>query len=318
LTREPKEIDIRRLRAATWRRAKQVVRLRLFDLKDGSTWSLTAAIIAGKKSGPIVSVVAGQHGNEWNGSYIAHRLFQDIEPEDLTGTLILLPVANPFAFLHQSRLSLIDQVDMNRVHGFREQQPTMQAASLLFEHIFRPSGYVLDLHSGGQGTYLPNVGIIEQGRLAQGLFFNTGTVVVVSRSHGTLAAYCERQGIPAFALQLGTSSSIDYGGCETMSAGIINFLRGVGLIDEPPVAGGDQQLFLEKKIVPAPESGFIKLAVEPGRMIGAGQTLGFLEPLFGAATELASPDSGKIIYLRREQLVGRGETVAHLAVKPPA
>jgi uncharacterized protein len=318
LSRTPEEIDIRRLVPATRRRTKQVVRLRLFDLKDGSAWTLPAGIITGKRGGPIVSVVAGQHGDEWNGGYIAHRLFEDIEPEDLRGTLILLPVANPFAFLHQSRLGLIDQIDMNRVHGVADGQPTMKAASLLFEHVFRPSSYVLDIHSGRQGTYLPNVGIIEQGRLARGLFFNTGTVVMVSGAYGTLAAYCERQGIPSFALQLGTSSSVDYAGCETMSAGIINFLRGVGLIDEPPVVGRDQQLFMEKKMMAAPESGFIKLAVEPGRTVGAGQSLGVVEPLFGAAAELTSPDSGKIIYLRREQLVGRGETVAHLALKPPA
>ncbi|MDP1808616.1 MAG: succinylglutamate desuccinylase/aspartoacylase family protein [Actinomycetota bacterium] len=308
-----KEIKIAQLRISTWRRAKDLVRLRLFDLRDGSDWSVETAIIAGRKSGPMITVVAGQHGDEWNGIFIAHRLFEEIEHQDIEGTLVILPIANPYAFLQKSRISIMDQVDMNRSYGTDgERRPTSMAANTLFDEIFLKSSYVIDLHSGGPGDYIANTGVMEQGRFGLALHFNTGNVIVAHKDHGTLVAAAERNSIPAFSLQLGHAASIDYDACEKMLKGIMNFFRAVRLIPEPPQTDEGQQLFTDKKLLPAPDSGFVILNVGLGDDVEAGQNIGEIEPLFGTPIDVIAPESGRVLYARYEPIVSRGDSVIHL------
>ena len=314
-----KQIDIKQLNLPSWRRVKDVIRLRLFELKDGSSWSLPAAIIAGRRPGSTVTIVAGQHGDEWNGIFIAHRLFEEIEPQDLEGTLVILPIANPFAFLQKSRVGIIDQIDMNRSYGRDgERQPTILAASLLFEEICRQSGYVVDLHSGGPGSYLPNAGIAEQGRFSLALHFNTGNVIVAFKDHGTLMAACERHSVAAFAIQVGRALDVDYRASEKVVGGIVNFLRGVGLISEPPETDQNQQLFTDKQLLLAPESGFITIDVSLGDEVAAGQKAGSIEPLFKEPIDIIAPEGGRVLYARHEAIISRGDSVIHVAKREAA
>ena len=310
---ELKEINVAQLNISAWRRAKDIIRLRLFDLRDGSDWSVKTAIVAGRKRGPIVTVVAGQHGDEWNGIYIAHRLFEEVEHQDLEGTLVILPIANPFAFLQKSRVSIIDQIDMNRSYGIGgERRPTMLAAATLFQEIFLKSNYIIDLHSGGPGTYIANAGVTEQGRFSSAAHFNTGNVIVAYKDHGTLVAAAERNSIPAFSLQLGHALDIDYEACDVMVDGIINFFRAVRLIPESPRTDENQQLFTDKKLLLAPDSGFVTLNVALGDDVQAGRQVGEIEPLFGTPIDVIAPESGRVIYIRHEPIVSRGDSVIHL------
>lgn len=308
-----KEIQIAQLKIFTWRRVKDLVRLRLFDLRDGSDWSVEAAIIAGRKPGPVITVVAGQHGDEWNGIFIAHRLFEELEHQDIDGTLVILPIANPYAFLQKSRMSMMDQVDMNRSYGAGgERRPTSMAANILFDEIFMKSNYVIDLHSGGPGDYIGNTGVMEQGRFGLALHFNTGNIIVAHKDRGTLVAAAERNSVPAFSLQLGHAAGIDYDGCEKMLNGIINFFRAVDLIAELPETVEGQQLFTDKKLLAAPDSGFVTLDVGLGDDVEAGQRIGEIEPLFGAPIEVITAESGRVIYARSEPIISRGDSVVHL------
>ncbi len=314
MTRE-EHIDIEKLDITAWRRVKRTVRLRLFELEDGSSWEMPAAIIAGKKRGPIVTVVAGQHGDEYNGIFVAHRLFEEIELFDLVGTLVILPIANPFAFLQKSRISMIDEIDMNRSYNSGgERCPTANAGALMVEWIFRKSNYVVDMHTGRSGTYLPNVGIVEQGRFGLGAHFNTGVVVVAHKDRGTLVAACERNSVPAFSIQIGHDLEINYEACESVVLGIINFLRGVDLIPEPPQTSKNQKLYTDKKLVLAPKAGFITLDVALDQIIEEGQRVGEIEPLFGEPIEILTPaPGGHVIFTRHEPIISRGDGIIHLA-----
>lgn len=306
-------IDIKKLNILSWRRAKEVARLHLFDLQDGSSWTTRAAIIASKKQGPVVTVVAGQHGDELNGIFVAHRLFEEVELQDLTGTLVILPIANPFSFLQKSRVSVLDQIDMNRSYDVpSERHPTSLAGAMLFEEIFSKSNFVIDIHSGGPGSYLPNVGVVEQGRFELASYFNTGSVVLVHRDHGTLIGASERHSVPAFSLQVGQSLDIDYETCERMVDGLMNFFRGVDLIPEDTKTLDNQKLFTEKKLVVAPEGGFVTLDVSLGDPVETGQRIGEVEPLFGEPIEIVAPGDGHVIYIRKEPIISRGDSIVHL------
>ena len=64
---------------------------------------LTAFCFCGKKPGKTLVVTAGVHGCEYVGIQALRRLAQELDPETLSGSVVLLPLANPSAFYAGSK-----------------------------------------------------------------------------------------------------------------------------------------------------------------------------------------------------------------------
>lgn len=309
--------DIERLYISEWRRGKQALRLRLMDLDDGASLSMLCGIIASKKSGPLVTVVAGQHGDEWNGTYICHQLYNKLEPQDIKkGTLVIVPVANPWAFLERGRVSSIDVVDMNRSYSLtKSEKPTEYIAELLFKKIYSQSDYLLDIHTGGPGKYLPNIGITDQGRVELATRLNTGYVVVAHKEYGSLIYACERSSVPALSVEIGRRLTIDYKSCDNfLDRGLLNLLKSLEMYpgNENTVPG--QKLFTVKTVVTSPISGFFRPHAVLGQVVDEGELLGEVTPIFSTRPEkIIAPAPGSVLYLRREEKVSVSDTLIHLA-----
>ncbi|HMQ22044.1 MAG TPA: succinylglutamate desuccinylase/aspartoacylase family protein, partial [Planctomycetota bacterium] len=67
----------------------------------------------GRRPGPVVGVTAALHGNELNGIPTIHRLFQTLDPDEIKGSVVGVPVVNsPGYLLHQRQFN--DDADLNR------------------------------------------------------------------------------------------------------------------------------------------------------------------------------------------------------------
>ena len=66
--------------------------------------------------GPSVLMQAGTHGDEWEGQIGLGNLIRAIEPEHITGRLVILPSANFPAALAGQRTSPIDDGNLNRLY----------------------------------------------------------------------------------------------------------------------------------------------------------------------------------------------------------
>ena len=65
-------------------------------MATGTTSSLAVRVIHGARPGPAVFVSAAIHGDEIIGTAVVQRLAQSLKPEALSGTVLLVPVANIF------------------------------------------------------------------------------------------------------------------------------------------------------------------------------------------------------------------------------
>src|SRR3954468_21472357 len=65
-------------------------------------------------SGPVVLVMAGNHGDEYEGQILAAQLAREIDPAHLTGQIIVLPAVNAPAVEQGLRTSPIDDGNLNR------------------------------------------------------------------------------------------------------------------------------------------------------------------------------------------------------------
>ena len=109
--------------------------------------------------------MAGVHGDEFEGIVALWRLMGSLDPASMAGTVITLPVCNPFAFRAQSRATPahIDGGNLARVFpGDANGTPTARLAWALFAMATRllgASDLMVDLHSAGSRyRYLGLVG----------------------------------------------------------------------------------------------------------------------------------------------------------------
>ena len=64
--------------------------------------------------GPAVMLIAGVHGDEYEGKIALSKLINAIEPRDITGRLTILPAANGPAVFAGLRCSPFDAGNLNR------------------------------------------------------------------------------------------------------------------------------------------------------------------------------------------------------------
>lgn len=109
--------------------------------------------------GPRVLLMAGNHGDEYEGQIALAKLMRTLEPEDVAGQLIILPMANYPAALAGLRTSPIDEGNLNRSFpGDPNGPPTKMIAHYIEEVLMPRCDALFDLHSGGSSLlYIPSV-----------------------------------------------------------------------------------------------------------------------------------------------------------------
>lgn len=297
--------------------------LTVSELMDGTKLVLRVGVIKGAAEGPTLTVVAAQHGNEWNGTYICHKIFRSVDYKDLKGTLVLLPTANPIAFHQGTRVNIMDHIDMNRAWGLtHRRKPTEHLAEKIFRVFIAGSDYVVDLHSGGPGEYLPCVASINREWEDLLLAFNLDCSMM-HKAHGkissakgsvSLAHACMKNDIPCFLVEIGHGRSIDRKACGKFVDGFINFSRKVGSLSGKSTINPNSTIYNNKATVAAEKSGFLNAGVRLGATLEKDDLIACVTPLFSDdVVEFRAPTAGLLIYLRKSELVSEGDSIAHLA-----
>ena len=107
--------------------------------------------VIARGNGPTVLILAGNHGDEYQGQIAIMKLARELEAGKVSGRLILIPSLNFPAARASTRLSPLDGMNMNRAFpGEAEGPVTSQIAHHLRTVLFPISDAVIDIHSGGR------------------------------------------------------------------------------------------------------------------------------------------------------------------------
>lgn len=293
------------------KRGKKSLRLEVAQLPDDSTVSLPLGLISNGIE-MKTCVLSGQHGNEWNGIYTTQKLFKKLNVDEVRGTLFFLPIANPPAFNEKSRVSSIDSIDLNRTYlngGYRK--PTERIGKMLFDELFSEMDCIVDLHGGGPGEYSPHVSIADEDQLEKARNFLLPDIQIESKSAGSLASACVKRDIPCFTMEAGKQRNINTNYIRTLLEGLKNFLRSEDVL-EGERREGESTVHRNKKGLPSPVSGFFESEIDLGIHVEEGDKIGSMEKLFGEDIPIKSAVSGKVLYIRREEVVSSGENLFHI------
>jgi predicted deacylase len=295
-------------------RGRRLYRVRMTRMRDGTHLEIPCAVLK-RRQRPLVCVVGGLHGDEWNGIYVADQLSRHLDPREMLGTVIVLPVTNPFAFYERRRVAAADSVDLNRAFGLEEpRKPTELLASFLFENLLIRADAIVELHAGGPGEYVPLVMAPTEVLAPMARSLGLPYVLLGETKRHSLAHEAVSREVPALTLQVGQARSVDPAACSAAEAALINLLRHVGVLPGEPRPAQSCTVFSDKIVIPAPCAGFFECQVPLGAQVREGETIGRVAPLLEDRVEVAeSPIDGTLIYLRREAAVDERDSLAHIA-----
>ena len=229
------------------RHGKQITFLRVphSDNEHAFAFIPVPIAIVANGEGPTVLLVAGTHGDEYEGQIILRRLIEELQPKDVRGRIIVLPAVNYLAAQTGKRCWPGDGVNMNRAYpGDPDVTPTAALAHYIESVMLPLCDFGLDLHSGGHDSeFLPCVYLRKHGGEdmmrqkveATEAFAAPLTVVVGATSDNrSLLAAGDRHSVPMLATELGGMASISLDALNIGRAGVLRVLHHLGSLAANP------------------------------------------------------------------------------------
>ncbi|QLG44917.1 succinylglutamate desuccinylase/aspartoacylase family protein [Costertonia aggregata] len=290
------------------------IRITFTDSQNNRTF-LPISIIKGKNKGPVFTIVAGVHGFEYPPIIAVQRLMQEIRPDNLTGTLIMIPIASTDSFYSREPFkNAQDKVNLNRVFpGRRDGSVTEKIADFITTEIIPVSDVFLDVHGGDAPEdllpyicYYDNRNYPEQTEKAKTLSENSGFEYVVSYAY-TLkddepSKYVFKQacqvGKVALSIESGKLGNVQEEAIIRIENGVYRMLEKMGMYELNIEKSKDKLIRLNnQKYIDADAQGIFYSAFKAGDKVEKGETVGYITDEFGKTiSELQAPVSGVILY----------------------
>ncbi len=117
---------------------------------NGQIITVPKAVIKGEKPGPSLALVAAVHGCEFCGIEVTVRLYRDLRPDEIAGTIRMAMVANLPAFRARTMYKCpIDGGNVGRSFpGSQKGTYSELLAHVIWTEVVGDAEYVLDLHGG--------------------------------------------------------------------------------------------------------------------------------------------------------------------------
>jgi len=319
------------------REGKQVSVLRMPVTRDTAGLATVAIpiIVCRNGAGPTVLLTAGTHGDEYEGPVALMKLARELTPEEVRGTVILLPALNLPAVRAGRRLSPLDQRDLNRCYpGDPSGSPSQMIAHYVAHELFPRCDLVLDHHSGGFATQVMPFMVVHDvadrevmGRsLAAAEAYGTRLIAVwrgVDPGKNQLAA-AEGRGLAATCAEIGGSGRLTPETLRMTEFGVRNALRACGVLAGEPVSREAMGLAPARMVhtptlacnLFAPLAGIFEAYHAPGDEVEAGQPAGavhFVEEPLRAPVPVLFEHSGVLFAVRGPGWVESGDGVAIVA-----
>jgi predicted deacylase len=279
--------------------------------------------IVGRAREPRLLLIAGVHGDEYEGVAALIDLAQELNPDEVDGTLTIVPVANPQAFDAGTRRNPVDFGDLNRCFPGDPSGPlSSRLAHLLFEELVLGNDCLLSLHGWSrEATVVPYAEYpkeqTEAGRKSREAAFATGLEYFhpYDWPKGVLGEAALPRGIAAVETEVGGMGTVTGAGQATTRNLIFGFLRYWGVFPQrlAPMPAPQAPRIVDHIDVFADHAGLFRAAVQAGQAVEQGTLLGTIHAVDGhLMAELRAPRSSVIAILRTFASVQPGDRLVQV------
>ncbi len=293
-------------------------------------------IANGSDDGPVLCLTAGVHATEYAPIDAVMRVMRQLEPTELRGAVLAVPVANlPMFESRTGFVSPLDRLNLNKVApGRRDGSISEILAQVLLDEIIGAAHYHIDLHAGDLGELLfPFAGYALTGRpqldregeaLAR---IYAPRLISLARPDGKVPPFpggiCSAasllKGVVSIFAESGGNGTLEEADVRVHVDGIHGVMRYLRMIDGEPPAPGPRVAGLERAVVRANRAGLLRLKVHLGDELAAGQEVAEICDVFGDIVErVCTPGAGLTGLVWAHKVVNTGDPIVRYWITAPA
>jgi len=330
--------------------SKSYHKLEIVQMLDGNMLYVPVHVIKGAEPGPVLGLYANIHGTEYYQNRIIRTVVQKTRSDELKGTIIAVPVANPYSFAHMTRNTpnppeeTVDFSNMNRVFPGKRSTPlfgsmnptdvslTMRIAAAISDELVSKCTHILDYHGQMSGMALNKMLFNldppskEMARVFGLVILHDPPGSIGSSTFMPMTSYAGTLGIPSAVPEIGGGGhgEVFEAECERVGVkGTLNVMKHLGMLEGLPELPEKQFYFVYAPHVRATVGGYFVSDMEasdvgigkPPRDVSEGEVLGTIyNPYsFEELEQIKSPCDGLIYACRVSGLVNPQSEVLAIA-----
>ncbi len=293
--------------------------LKLVEDGMGVPIQIPLMVARGNEDGPTFGLTAAVHGNELNGIPVIQRLFKEIDPLRLSGTVIGVPILNVPSYLRKKR-RFLDGVDLNHIMPGKKDGTVSQVyAWRVVEKLVKHFDYLLDLHTASNGrinSYYIRADMSDETVRKMALLQNAQIIVHNPPSDGTLRGTAGELEIPAITLEVGNPNLFQKGMIRDGLTGIHNLLSHLRMTDSEMEEISDETVICKRSFWMYSDSGGL-ITVHPNvtDLVNKGDRIATLRNIFGdIIKEYEAPCDGIVIGKSVSPVNQTGGRILHLGI----
>jgi predicted deacylase len=297
---------------------------------DAAT-NIPVIVVNGGKPGPILALVSGAHGTEYASIVALEKLIPELDPAQLSGTVILLPLVNIPSFEQKvPHVNPIDGKSMNRFYpGKADGTQTERASYLITKQVVDRCDYLIDYHGGDLDeslrpyAYWAPTGKDTQDRTSKEmvLAFGLDHIIIWRERPSDPAAtrYLDNtasvRGKPSIVVEAGHAGTTETDDIALLVNGTLSTMRALKMLPgEPHLI--ENPVWLEKVVdLNSDLEGIFYPLVKRGTYVEAGMKLGYVTDFFGKTLfEARAPVAGVVLHLDALPTLKKGDNIANIGV----
>ena len=293
--------------------------------------SIPVAVVHGAKPGPVLALVAGSHGTEYASIIALEKLIALLNPADISGTVIIVPLINIPSFEQKvPHLNPVDKKSMNRFYpGKMDGTQTERASYLITKQVVERCDHLIDLHGGDTDeslrpySYWTKTGNERQDQISREMVLAFGLdhiIVSTERPKDPQASrYLENtattRGKPSITAEAGHAGTVETDDVNALIDGCLNVMRYLKMISGA-VAMVQHPVWIERIATLASEqTGIFYPLVKRGTYVVQGMKVGYVTDYFGNVSfEARAPVAGIVLYICAVPSITKGATIANIGV----
>lgn len=273
-------------------------------LASGMELKLPVHRITGAHPGPVLGITAGIHGDEYLPLETVRQLVHQLDPAQMSGTVVAIPVVNPLAIESQTRNTPIDMLNLNRVFpGDPDGWLTELIADVVCKKFVPEIQYLVDLHAGGAQPIVDYVYIQNDEQMSRAFGF-AAMYRPPKPFVGTLTDVAQARDIHCVVVEMGGGMVENDVYLERGLRGVLNVMKYLKMLPGEPIVPEKQTVVTDMRVIRPHVGGLLYPGVkfsDIGTIVPRNTLLGtVISPYtFEVLEEIRTPvDCGLMILLR--------------------
>lgn len=283
----------------------------------GRAMRVPVIVVRGRREGPVFGLTAALHGNELNGIPVAHRLVDALDPAQLRGSVVVVPVVNIPGLLANER-EYRESMDLNHVMPGRPDGNEAQVYAYRFiERVVRHFDYLVDMHTasfGRENTLYVRADLSDEMTARMAVLQRPSIILHNPPSDRTLRGTASARGIPAITVEIGNPHIFQHKHIRRALTGIRAVLAELKMVAKRPLAlGAIPVICSESRWIYTDSGGLLEVHPELGEVVETNAPLAMQLDAFGdVVREYRAPVRGVIIGKSINPVAPTGARIAHL------